>query len=221
MGKWVEMSVENLLDSCILKVRVMLFVKHEITTYNTKKMLAASLKKAMKHKPFSKITVSEIIADCGVNRKTFYYHFEDIFALLTWIFEEEAIDIIKQLNLLADYEQAIRFVMDYVDKNEYLINCACHSISRDEMKRFFCADFVGIVTSVIDAAEVNLENKLPIEFKKFIALFYTEALAGMLIDWVKEKESRDKEKTLIYLSAIIKTAIDSLKRYANDVSKLG
>ena len=214
MGKWVEMSVENLLDSCILKVRVMLFVKHEITTYNTKKMLAASLKKAMKHKPFYKITVSEIIADCGVNRKTFYYHFEDIFALLTWIFEEEAIDIIKQLNLLADYEQAIRFVMDYVDKNEYLINCACHSISRDEMKRFFCADFVGIVSSVIDAAEVNLENKLPIEFKKFIALFYTEALAGMLIDWVKEKESRDKEKTLIYLSAIIKTAIDSLKLYA-------
>ena len=88
------------------------------------------------------------------------------------------------------------------------------------MKRFFCADFVGIVTSVIDAAEVNLENKLPIEFKKFIALFYTEALAGMLIDWVKEKESRDKEKTLVYLSAIIRTAIDSIKLYADDVSKL-
>ena len=218
MGKWVEVSIENLLDSCILKVKVMLFMKHEITTYNTKKMLAASLKEAMKHKPFSKITVSEIIADCGVNRKTFYYHFEDIYALLTWMFEEEAIDIVKQFDLLTDYEQAIRFVMDYVDKNEYLVNCACHAISRDEMKRFFCADFVGIVTSVIDAAEVSLEKKLPTEFKKFVALFYTEALAGMLIDWVKEKKSRDKEKTLIYLSAIIKTAIDSLKRYADTVS---
>ena len=195
-------------------------MKHEITTYNTKKMLAASLKKAMKHKPFSKITVSEIIADCGVNRKTFYYHFEDIYALLTWMFEEEAIDIVKQFDLLTDYEQAIRFVMDYVDQNEYLVNCACHSISRDEMKRFFCADFVGIVTSVIDASEVNLEKKLPTEFKKFIALFYTEALAGMLIDWVREKEKRDKEKTLIYLSAIIRTAIDSLILYSNNVSKL-
>ena len=220
MGKWVEVSIENLLDSCILKVKVILFMKHEVTTYNTKKMLATSLKKAMKHKPFSKITVSEIIADCGVNRKTFYYHFEDIYALLTWMFEEEAIDIVKRFDLLTDYEQAIRFVMDYVDQNEYLVNCACHSISRDEMKRFFCADFVGIVTSVIDAAEVNLEKKLPIEFKKFIALFYTEALAGMLIDWVREKENRDKEKTLVYLSAIIRTAIDSLKLYANDVSKL-
>jgi len=105
-------------------------------------------------------------------------------------------------------------------KNEYLVNCACHSISRDEMKRFFYADFVGIVTSVIDAADVNLEKKLPTEFKKFIALFYTEALAGMLIDWVRDKETCDKEKTLVYLSAIIRTAIDSLKLYSNNVSKL-
>ena len=41
-----------------------------------------SLQRFMEKKPLSKITVSEIIADCGVNRKTFYYHFEDIYALL-------------------------------------------------------------------------------------------------------------------------------------------
>ena len=53
-------------------------MRHEVTTYNTRKSLAESLKKAMRTKAFSKITVSEIIGDCGVNRKTFYYHFEDI-----------------------------------------------------------------------------------------------------------------------------------------------
>ena len=46
-------------------------MKHEVTTYNTKKMLAEALKKAMKTKSFSKITVSEIIKESGVNRKTF------------------------------------------------------------------------------------------------------------------------------------------------------
>ena len=194
-------------------------MKYEITTYNTKKMLAASLKKSMKHKPFSKITVSEIIADCGVNRKTFYYHFEDIYALLKWMFEEEAIDVVKQFDLLADYEHAIRFVMDYVDENDYLINCAYHSISRDEMKRFFYADFVGIVTAVIEAAEEDLATKISLDFKLYVARFYTEALAGMLIDWVREKESHDKEKTVAYLTTIIRIAIDSMKRYADDVSK--
>ena len=62
-------------------------MKHEITSYNTKRTLADSLKKAMQIKPFSKISVSEIIRDCGLNRKTFYYHFEDIYALLKWMFE--------------------------------------------------------------------------------------------------------------------------------------
>ena len=54
-------------------------MKHEITSLNTKKTLSASLKKFMERKPLSKISVSEIIADCGVNRKTFYYHFDDIY----------------------------------------------------------------------------------------------------------------------------------------------
>ena len=41
-------------------------MKHEITTYYTKKAMADSLKKFMKVKPLSKISVSEIIADCGI-----------------------------------------------------------------------------------------------------------------------------------------------------------
>ena len=49
-----------------------------------------------KQKPFSKITVSELINECNVNRKTFYYHFQDIFELLKWTFEQEAFSIVKQ-----------------------------------------------------------------------------------------------------------------------------
>ena len=53
-------------------------MKHEITTYNTKRLIADTLKMLMLTKPFSKITVSEIITACRINRKTFYYHFESI-----------------------------------------------------------------------------------------------------------------------------------------------
>lgn len=101
---------------------VKLIMKHEITSLNTKKTLAASLKKAMEKKSLSKITVSEIITDCGVNRKTFYYHFQDIYALLKWMLEEEAIEVVKQFDLLVDYREAILFVLDYVKKTS--ICCA-------------------------------------------------------------------------------------------------
>ena len=97
-------------------------MKHEEISLNTKKSLAESLKRAMEKKPFSKITVSELIQACDVNRKTFYYHFEDIYDLLKWTLEEEAIEVVKQFNLLVDHEEAITFVMNYVEQNSYIID---------------------------------------------------------------------------------------------------
>ena len=52
----------------------------------TKNALAASMKKLMREKPFDKISVSDICIDCGINRKSFYYHFRDKYDLVNWIF---------------------------------------------------------------------------------------------------------------------------------------
>ncbi|MBE5762271.1 MAG: TetR family transcriptional regulator [Clostridiales bacterium] len=192
------------------KLKWWIIMKHTVTTYNTKRMLADSLKKAMKEKSFSKITVSEIIQDCGVNRKTFYYHFEDIYALLKWMFDEEAIEVVMHFDLLVDYEEAIHFIMNYVDENEYIISCAYNSIGREEMKRFFCADFLGIITTVIDSAEIRIGKRFDPDFKEYVAKFYTEALAGMLIDWIQQKDKHDREKVAGYLTTIIATALDNI-----------
>ena len=185
-------------------------MKYAVTTYNTKRMLADSLKRAMKQKSFSKITVKEIIEDCGVNRKTFYYHFEDIYALLKWMFEEEAIEVVKKFDLLVDYKDAIRFVMDYIDENDYIVSCAYNSIGREEMKRFFYADFIGAITAVIDAAEAKLGRTIEPEFKKYAARFYSEALAGMIIDWIQQKDKGDREKVIEYLTAIIAASLNNM-----------
>lgn len=112
-------------------------MKHSVTTLNTKRLIAGSLKKIMSKKPFSKITVTEIIKDCGVNRKTFYYHFADIYALLKCMFEEEAVEVVKNFDIYTNPEEAIEFVIEYVEKNEHIINCAYDSIGREEMKNFF------------------------------------------------------------------------------------
>ena len=84
-------------------------MKHDATTLRTKKALAESLKNLMQSKPFSKITVSEITRDCGVNRKTFYYHFEDVYDLLKWMLEQEAIEVVKNFDLFVNLEEAITF----------------------------------------------------------------------------------------------------------------
>ena len=190
-------------------------MKHEVTTHNTKKLLADTLKKIMRSKPFSKITVSEIIQECGVNRKTFYYHFQDIYDLLKWVFDEEAIQVVRHFDLLEDYEAAIRFVMDYIRENDYIISCTHDSIGREEMKQFFYMDFIEIITSVINEAETQAHISIEPEFKAYAAKFYTEALAGMLIDWAKNGTDQDYERTVLYLTNIVSSAVESMLTYMN------
>ena len=52
----------------------------------TKRALAAAMKELMEQMPFSKISVSNIAEQCGMNRKSFYYHFKDKYDLVNWIF---------------------------------------------------------------------------------------------------------------------------------------
>ena len=185
-------------------------MKHEVTTLNTKRTLAASLKGFMEKKPLSKITISEIIADCGVNRKTFYYHFDDIYALLKWMLEKEAIEVVKQFDLLVDYREAVLFVMNYVRENKHLLCCAYDSMGRDEMKRFFYADFIGIMQTVVRNTEQQLGVNVEEQFKEFLAHFYTEAIAGLLIDEFTNKEGHDPEKAVEYLSLVLKSSLPSI-----------
>lgn len=61
--------------------------------------MAASLKKALSKKTLDKITIKEITDDCGIKRQTFYYHFQDIYDLLEWVFLQEGQQIIDEENL--------------------------------------------------------------------------------------------------------------------------
>ena len=43
----------------------------------TQRALADAIKQLMEEQPFSKISVGDIYRQCGMNRKSFYYHFRD------------------------------------------------------------------------------------------------------------------------------------------------
>ena len=53
---------------------------------NVKQLLADALIQLSEEKPLSKITVSNIVAQAGTGRQTFYNHFKDKNDLIYWIF---------------------------------------------------------------------------------------------------------------------------------------
>lgn len=187
-------------------------MRYEEISHQTKLMLADSLKKAMKSKPVSKVTISEIIADCNVNRKTFYYHFEDIYSLLKWILEEEAIEIVKSLDMVVDYEEAVMFALDYIDRNHSFLENVYKSLGRDHLKRFFYTDLIGIIRGIVDKTEQMEGLNVEEDFKAFFAETFTEAVAGMLMELITTRETSDRNKVVEYTSVIMKSSITSSLR---------
>ena len=55
----------------------------------TKTVLADAMRELMRRRPVSKITIGDICDHCGMNRKSFYYHFHDKYELINWIFTKE------------------------------------------------------------------------------------------------------------------------------------
>ena len=48
----------------------------------TKKAIIESFLSLLARKPLEKITVRDIVDDCGINRNTFYYYFQDTYAVV-------------------------------------------------------------------------------------------------------------------------------------------
>ncbi len=167
-------------------------MKHEEISLRTRKTLAEALKRAMARKPFAKITVSELIRDANVNRKTFYYHFTDIYDLLRWVLEEEIADVLEHLKK-ADYEDALHIMLDYVEENDHMLNCALDALGREGLRHFFCGEFQEVLDSLVSAAEQRVGVTVDPEYRSFLMRFYEEALVGLLVEWIRDRERSDRE----------------------------
>ncbi len=187
-------------------------MKQYQNSVKTKQALADALKELMTKKPFSRITVTDIVTACGFNRKTFYYHFEDTVALLHWMLDREAVDIARNYSIAGDLKKTVDFSIRYVRSNSHILNCAYDSLGREGIKSFLCRDFVAVVLSYIEGKEKELQIRVPDDYKKFLGRMYSEAIAGTMINLFTAEQSAAEaaaadEKTIEYLTTALESAV--------------
>lgn len=185
-------------------------MKHADISLKTKRTLAGSLKKLMEQKSLSRITISELCRDCGLNRKTFYYHFDDIQSLLKWMLEQEAENVIKKQDLLTDYQALLALVIDYVDDNSEILNCMYNTTSRNNIIRFFFPDLKKAVKDMIEALEKKTGDTVDEQFREFLASFYATSLSSLLIDRLQETCAYTKEELMDYIIFTLRSSLPSI-----------
>ena len=185
-------------------------VRHEITSLQTKQALSDALKSKMRKKSLSKISITDIVTEAAVNRKTFYYHFADIYELLRWTFEQDAAKIVSQYAFAIEYTEVIAYTMDYIESNEYIISCTMDSLGLEALKDFFYKDFITLAGYIINARENISEKKLDDDYKQFLQVFFASAISSILFKWFCDGHTADKGQVCNMIKQTIESSLDGI-----------
>ncbi|BEP29302.1 TetR/AcrR family transcriptional regulator C-terminal domain-containing protein [Helicovermis profundi] len=167
----------------------------------TKKALAKSLKKIMLNKPLDKITINDITSESGFNRRTLYYHFQDIYDLLEWTLKTEISDILGKNKTYNTWQKGFLELLNYLNDNKKIILNIYATINRDYIESHLISDVTVLILNVINEVSSNLE--VSDISKNKIAKFYEIALVGIILDWIKNKMETDPKVIVEDLDIIL------------------
>lgn len=177
----------------------------------TKWNLATALKEKMAKKPLEQITIQELTEQCGVQRRAFYYHFEDIYALVRWMFQEEAISLLKQREGSILWQEGLLQLFYYLEENRAVCLCALCSPGHDALKHFFGTNLEAIFGKEVEDTAARLKLELDPEG---IPLF-ASALGGIMESWLLGVFSDSPEKMVERINGFLTSHIYGLQALRN------
>ncbi len=187
----------------------------------TKHALAAALKELMAQRPIDKITIHDITERCGIRRQNFYYHFEDLYDLMRWMFQNEAVSLLHQHEGMLLWQEGLLQLFRYIEENRAVCLCALRSVGREHLKRFFERDIHAIIHRTVEqfGREVGaIRNDTAPAETELITHFYVVALTGLLESWLIGEIDRTPEELIRVTDCILQDHVRGAKlRYRSDV----
>ena len=162
----------------------------------TRQAICIALKQLMDQKPLEKITISELMDTCGMRRQHFYYYFTDIYDLLRWMLEEEALQLHRTQDGELSGQEGLLRLFRYLDSHRTICLCVLDSLGREHLKQLFEADIRRIVHCTI--SRVVQENDLPEDLptEEITTHFLTIALASVVESWLRGEVDQTPEELL-------------------------
>ena len=174
-----------------------------------KEILMASFQEIAAAKRIDKITIQEIVDNCGYSPATFYRNFKDKYDLIAWEHARSVAEIMDQISI--DSYMWKQTLYDgarlYNEKKDYLVNLLQHTSGHDSFMRYMtdinCAALEKYILSV------NGNQKLTHE-EMMVVKMYCHGLVGLACEWILGQINT----TLEEIAAVYEHSIpDPLKKY--------
>jgi len=176
-----------------------------------KEILADSFRELAQDKPIGKITIRDIVGNCGYSQATFYRQFKDKYDLIAWSYTQDVEAILDQLEGNEhSWRQTLENVAAYfLQHRKYLANLLTHTSGYDS----FIINMTGIHTKSMLKAMERLAGADAMQTDSRVNMYIQIYCYGTVLfscDWILGKyDLSDKELAKVYEEALPET----LRRY--------
>lgn len=188
--------------------------KAESKYFNTAKRFDKALLLLLEKKAFEYITISEICEEAGVNRSTFYLHYENtrdllretaryVFDGFLSYFSEDRKEIIEELrncelhDLNFINEKYLHPYLSYIKDNQRVFMTVLSQALIFDTEAIFLQLFDNIFNPILD------RFRYPDSERKYVMRFYLNGLSAIISEWLKD----GCEKSIEEISLIIHNCI--------------
>ena len=148
----------------------------------TKKAIKETFIALLEERPLSDITVKDIVEKCEINRNSFYYHYQDIPALIEEIVKEEAEQILMKYPSVSTIVECFDALTEFASHRKRAIMHIYRSVNREVFERHLMIVSEYFVSNYVNT--VLTEESIKESDKKTISDYYKCVCFGLVLDWL-------------------------------------
>ncbi|MBQ9511558.1 MAG: TetR/AcrR family transcriptional regulator C-terminal domain-containing protein [Lachnospiraceae bacterium] len=182
----------------------------------TKRAIEDTFLRMVTEQSLDRITVKDLVTECGVNRNTFYYHYTDIYDLIEKTFLREKDRVLGQDYTNVSYRDALEEVIDLLLNNRQAIGNIYFSKGKEIIERYlkelgdeFCGGYIRARAA---------GRKIDDQILYLVTACYSEAFRGIMERWLAEYDGMKKDGFVEALSRLTESTVDIA---LNEMEKLG
>lgn len=165
----------------------------------TKKLIMSTFETMLTEMPFDKITVATLVKRAGISPNTFYYHYQDIYALLDVWFQENA-EAFLPAEKPIEWKSVTKSVLRRCKEHSKTIYHVFDGLSRDRLERYIFSltddAFSRVVHQAADGRNISEENL------RSIASFCRYAFIGFVMQFFWNGMENDIDETVDRLGTL-------------------
>ena len=132
---------------------------------------------------------------------TFYYHFKDIYDLVEWSCQEDAMRALAGKKTYETWQQGLLQIFQAVLDNKPFILNVYRSVSREQVENYLYRITYDLLEGVVEEKAQGMSVRQ--EDKELIATLYKYLFVGLMLDWIKGDMKGDPQVMVQKLELVI------------------